>query len=86
MKKLIVGALATAVALVGVGATAQAADASSSCYYSYRGCVHVRGYWTHSGTYVRPYVRNYPSYRYYRPSYSYRSYSYRPSYSYRYGW
>jgi hypothetical protein len=91
--------LTAALALVAVGALAPMASASSgsSCYYSPRGCVSVGGYFKPStGTYVKPYVRNYPgygsSYSYRTPSYSYRtpSYSYRtpsyrtPSYSYGY--
>jgi hypothetical protein len=81
--------LAAVIGLIGVGgATAQAAEASSSCYYSPRGCVSVGGYYKPStGSYVRPHVRNYPGYGGYRPSYSYPSYSrssfgYGSSYSY----
>jgi hypothetical protein len=86
-------AVAFVALFVGAGVGAQGAEASS-CYYSPRGCVYVQGYYKPStGTYVRPYVRNYPgygsygyryrpSYSYSYPSYSYRSYSY-PSYSYR---
>jgi ABC-type sugar transport system substrate-binding protein len=57
-----IATLAAVIGLVGAaGATAAAAEARSSCYYSLRGCVHVRGYYEPStGTYVRPHVRNYP--------------------------
>jgi hypothetical protein len=82
-------ALAIALGLLGAGLSATTAQASSNCYSSPRGCVHVRGYVKpHSGTYVAPHVRNYPgssgvpSYR--APSYrapSYRAPSYRtPTY------
>jgi len=69
--------IALAVVVVGlVGASAQTAEASSSCWYSVRGCVSVSGYYRpSSGTYVFPYYRNYPSYRSYGFP-SYRSYSY----------
>ena len=55
------------------------AHASSSCWYSARGCVSVGGYYKPSTrSYVNPYYRNYPSHR---PSYGYRAPSYRvPSY------
>jgi len=67
MRKLI---LALAVATVAVtGATTQTAQASSSCWYSVRGCVYVHGYFRSSGYYVSPYYRNYPYYR----SYTYPS-------------
>jgi hypothetical protein len=84
MKKVI--AIVTAVAALGATAVAAGpAQASSSCWYSPRGCVSVSGYYKPStGTYVSPYYRNYPGYRtpsYRTPSYrtpSYGSYSYRP--------
>jgi hypothetical protein len=83
MKKLVV----IAVVMVALAFTGTA-SAGSSCWYSARGCVSVSGYYRSTGTYVRPYYRNYPYYRSYSyPSYhsysypSYRSYSY--SYSYR---
>jgi hypothetical protein len=86
-------------AVAGIGALAvpALASASSSCWYSVRGCVSVSGYYKPStGTYVSPYYRNYPgsSYSYRTPSYrtpSYRTpsyssgYSYRPSYGSSYG-
>jgi hypothetical protein len=76
-------AIAATLALVGAGIAAQPAHADSSCWYSLRGCVSVQGYYRQSGTYVRPYYRNYPGYGYRSYSYpSYRSYSY-PSYRYR---
>jgi len=74
--------LTAALALASLAAVAPMASASgSSCGYSLRGCVHVHGYTKSNGTYVQPYFRNYPSYGYSSPSYSYHSYSY-PSYSY----
>jgi len=78
--------LTAALALVALAALAPMASASSSCWYSPRGCVSVGGYVKpSSGTYVSPYFRNYPSTPSYRtPSYrvpSYRTPSYRvPSY------
>jgi hypothetical protein len=80
MKKFLLAVVATGLVAVAVPA---AADASSSCYYSARGCVSVGGYFKPStGTYVKPYVRNYPGYRGYTlPSYrSYRAPSYRSYY------
>ncbi len=82
MKKKIALVLGSA-AVAALGASG-VASASSTCYYSPRGCVSVGGYYKPStGTYVRPYVRNYPGYG----SYSYRP-SYRSSYSlsYNYGY
>lgn len=83
IKRAILGLAVVAMMALGVAGTASASG--SSCYYSPRGCVSVGGYYKPStGTYVRPYVRNYPGYGYtYRPS---RSYSYRPSYSRSYGY
>ena len=76
--KISIAVAATVAALIALGAfVSGSAQAASSCIYSARGCVHVQGYYKPStGTYVRPYVRNYPSYR---------PYTYRPSRSYRYG-
>jgi hypothetical protein len=73
---------ATVAALIALGVfVSGSAQASSTCLYSVRGCVHVGGYYKPStGTYVQPYVRNYPGYR---PSYGS---TYRPSRSYRYGY
>lgn len=68
MRKLIL-TLALAVGFAGAVSQASTAQASSSCTYSPRGCVHVSGYYTGGGTYVRPYVRNYPTRPSYRPSY-----------------
>jgi hypothetical protein len=80
-KAILTLAAVIGLAVVGATATAQAAEASSSCYYSPRGCVSVGGYYKPStGTYVRPHVRNYPGYGGYSPSYGRPSYS-RPSYS-----
>jgi hypothetical protein len=79
--KLLLAAAISAVALFAIPAMASASS-GSSCYSSPRGCVSVSGYYKPStGTYVRPYVRNYPGYG---SSYSYRpSRSYSPTYSYR---
>jgi len=73
MKKFIVGLIAALMLAISlVGATAQTAKASSSCWYSVRGCVSVSGYFRSSGYYVSPYYRNYPYYRSYNfPSYRY---------------
>jgi hypothetical protein len=79
-----------AIASIAVLAVPALASASSSCWYSVRGCVSVSGYYKPStGTYVSPYYRNYPGYKapsYKTPSYkmpSYKTPSYRtPSYSY----
>ena len=85
MRKTIIAA-ALAATTLGALVGPSLASASSSCIYSVRGCVHVQGYTKPStGTYVAPYVRNYPSYRpytYHAPSY--RPYTYRPSRSYGY--
>jgi len=73
-----------AVAATGVLAVPTLASASSSCWYSVRGCVSVSGYYKPStGTYVSSYYRNYPGYG---PGCSYRTPSYRPSYSWGYSY
>jgi hypothetical protein len=46
--------------LVVAAAAAPAANAASDCYSQPRGCVSVDGYFRSDGTYVAPYVRNYP--------------------------
>jgi hypothetical protein len=71
MRKFILAAVMAAVLIVL--SLTSVASASSSCWYSPRGCVSVRGYYKPSThTYVSPYFRNYPGYGSYRlPSYSY---------------
>jgi hypothetical protein len=65
-------------ALIAAVLAPTAARASSSCWYSPRGCVYVNPYYKPStGTYVRPHVRNYPGYK--TPSYKAPSYK-APSY------
>jgi hypothetical protein len=53
--------LLAALAVLAIGVVAApAASASSDCYSQPRGCVSVGGYFRSDGTYVAPYVRNYP--------------------------
>jgi hypothetical protein len=95
MKIALALVLTALVAALGAATFGAGSAQASSCWYSPRGCVHVRGYYKPStGTYVSPYFRNYPGYRSYysyTPRYSsyygYRSYySYTPRYSSYYGW